>query len=86
VSWARRTDSTHAAVRGALRASGWLCVDTSRLPGFVDMVAYKPSTGRFYFVDAKSKGGKPTASQQKLVDAGWPVRFLETVEDAAQLR
>ena len=86
MSWARRTDSTHKAVRDALRGCGWLVADTSRLPLFVDLVAFKPSTRAFWLVEAKSKGGKLTASQQKLKDAGWPLASIETVEQAAQLR
>lgn len=78
--WAARTDATHAAIRDALRAQGWLVFDCARLKGFVDLVAYHPATGRYRLIDAKSKGGKARPSQQKLVRDGWPVEFLSEVE------
>lgn len=92
MSYARRTDANHGPVLGALRACGWFCLDTSRVPGFVDCIAAR--RGRVVFCEIKD-GGK-RASARKLTEAqqllhadlraaGAEVRVLETPEEALRL-
>lgn len=80
-----KVDTTHAEIRQTLRQLGWKVVDTHALPGWIDMVAWHPGRQVAAFIDAKSERGKPTESQQKLVDEGWPIRFIRSVEEAVRL-
>jgi len=41
MAWARRTDDTHGPIMAALRLCGWGVIDTSRMSGFCDLVAWK---------------------------------------------
>lgn len=83
--YAAKVDSTHAEIRDTLRSLGWLVHDTSRLGGFVDLVALKGS--RFGLIEVKtaqSKKGtvRKTRSQRQLVEDGWPVVVLRTADEA----
>jgi hypothetical protein len=62
VSYARRTDRNHVPVIETLRKCGWWCLDTSRIPGFVDVIAIRRS--RVCFCEIKD--GRKSASQRKL--------------------
>ena len=84
MSYARRTDTTHAEIVAALRALGWLVHDTHALPNFVDAVGYRPRDGVVLF-EFKTGKGRLTKSQDKLIAKGWPVRVLRTAADAARL-
>lgn len=42
----------------------------------------KNHAGQLFMLDAKSPGGKPTELQGKMLAAGWPIHFVETVEQA----
>lgn len=68
----------------ALRAAGWECESVHRLPKFVDIVAWKGDIVRL--IDAKSKSGKPTEAQAKLVARGCPIVFIRNAEEAVNLR
>jgi Holliday junction resolvase len=83
MTFARRVDGTHAEVMQALRACGWLVADTSRLRGFVDLVAQKP--GRTLLIEVKTATGKPTEAQRRLVQGGWWIVTVRSAEQAAQL-
>jgi Holliday junction resolvase len=83
--YASRTDSTHAEIRRVLRELGYCVLDTSRYPGFVDMLAKRGP--RVYLIEAKtpqSKSGRidKTAAQTKLEQAGFEVVYLRSAEEA----
>jgi hypothetical protein len=85
VSYAKRTDKTHAEIRRALRACGLTVRDTSYMPGFVDFLVVKG--GIVHLVEAKtpqSKAGRieKTQSQLELEQAGFPVVYLSSVDQA----
>lgn len=86
MSYARKVDTTHAAVRDTLRALGFQVVDVSRQPGFVDLLAYRPDRG-VWLVEAKTPQNKAgriekTDGQQRLEDQGWPIVFLRSRDEA----
>jgi hypothetical protein len=84
---AAKVDANHGAIREALRAVGWLVVDTSKVPAFVDLVAAKQ--GRTEFIEVKVRKGKLTPAQielhESLQRAGVTVRILRSVDDAMRL-
>lgn len=62
--YAKRTDTTHAAIRDALRGAGWTVADYSAVGnGVPDLRALKGNVG--LWVDAKSKGGQVEHAQVK---------------------
>lgn len=61
----------------ALRKCGYLVMPQDDY----DMLIRGPD-GRLTMLDAKSPGGKITKLQQQMLDAGWPLKFAETVEEA----
>lgn len=82
MAFARRVDRTHKEVMQALRACGWEVLDTSRLRGFTDLVAWKH--GHVRLIEVKSEKGKPTEAQAKLLARGCPVVTLRSADDVAQ--
>lgn len=83
MTYARRVDTNHAEIMQALRACGWLVIDTSRLRGFVDLVCHK--RGRTVLVEVKTPKGKPTKAQLNLAEFSWPVITIRTLTDAVNL-
>ena len=76
-----RTDQNHAAVIARLRERGWLIFDTHGLPNFVDCVGQRHTHGiRLFEIKASAKK-KLKPSQQALLDAGWEIIRLDSVED-----
>ena len=51
--------------------------------GTVDGILYHK--GELYLVDFKSKGATLTDGQAKLVAAGWPIKFVSTVEQLVEI-
>jgi hypothetical protein len=91
VTRARRTDQNHAAIVKALRQCGWLVLDTHTLPNGVDAIAYRPGDypgGCFRMLEFKKPDGKLrlTDSQRELLNQGWPIHILRSVDDAIALR
>lgn len=84
MGWRRRVDRPHGEVLATLRELGWACADTSRLPNWVDIVAHR--AGVIRLVEVKADTGKLTASQQRLIDAGFPVVVIRNAAEAAALR
>ncbi|MDH5244829.1 MAG: hypothetical protein OEW98_00135 [Betaproteobacteria bacterium] len=80
---AARTDANHRALLQALRQCGWSVVSTHALGGFVDAVACR--RGVVVLLEFKQGKGTLTASQQRLLDDGWPIRVVRTVDDVAAL-
>lgn len=90
--YARKVDGPHKDIRDALRRCGWTVTDTSRLPGFVDLVCAR--RGRLELVEVKD-GSKPPSAQKlteaqeklhaELMRAGVLVKTIRSVEDAVRL-
>lgn len=72
-----RRDNTHADIVKGLRKCGYIVLPQDDY----DMLVKTPD-GRLFMLDAKSPGGKITKLQQKMLEAGWPIMFVETVESA----
>lgn len=83
--FARRVDGTHKEVTEALRQCGWDVLDTSRLRGFVDLVAYHPGRQALRLIEVKTANGKPTVFQQRLLERKWPIAVVRSAEDAINL-
>jgi Holliday junction resolvase len=93
VTYAKRTDANHAAIRDVLRQLQWLVFDTSAIGrGWPDLVALRGGQVRFVEV----KDGAKVKSQQKLKPAqvalhaafkaaGCPVVVVTSVEEAEAL-
>ena len=78
-----RRDSTELAIREALTCVGALYI---QLDKFDLLVLYR---GKLTMLDCKTPRGKRgttirTASQQKLLDLGFPLKFARTPEEAAK--
>ncbi len=81
--YARRRDTTHAAVRDALRDAGYSVFDAGNVGGdFPDLVV--GAHGVTFLVEVKSPGGKLSAGQRRFSD-GWrggPVVVAYNAEQA----
>lgn len=77
MTYARRTDTTQAAIVDALRDVG---AQVLILGGAIDLLVWYQ--GEVYPMDPKSPGGTLTATQKRLVAQGWPVKLPRTVEEA----
>lgn len=71
-----RRDATEPAIRDALKAVG---AKYEALDPFDLLVLYR---GTLTMLDCKTPKGKPTKKQQELIDAGWPLKFAVTPEEA----
>ncbi len=85
MSYARRTDATHREVLDTLRSLGWQIVDTSRLAGFIDAVAWHQGRQHLRLVEIKDVRGNLTLAQVRLLQAGWPIHVLRSAADAINL-
>lgn len=74
---ALRTDANQAEIVAALRAFGALVWVVNRE---LDLVVYY--RGHLVLLDCKVKGGRLTRRQCEMVNAGWPIAFPESVEEA----
>lgn len=72
-----KRDATEPKIVAGLRESGYIVMLLSEF----DALILGPD-GRLSMIDFKSPGGKRTKLQQKMLDAGWPLKFAETVEQA----
>jgi hypothetical protein len=80
-----KVDTTHGEIRTALRRCGWSVKNVHTVKGFVDMVAYHHGRGLVVLIDAKTNKGRLTEAQAQLVADGWPIKFVRSAEEAAQL-
>jgi Holliday junction resolvase len=76
-------DAPHKLITEALRKCGWLVIDTSRLPKFVDLVAAKGD--RVLLIEVKAGRGKLTVAQQLNASMGWPIKIVRSVDEALAL-
>ena len=94
MGYAKRTDSTHAAIVKALRKAGCQVKDTSRVgQGFPDLIVRvgrfqnvsEPSQrpwGKYLLMEVKSPRGTLTADQRKFL-AAWPETVIVRSVDEA---
>ena len=76
---ARKVDKTQADIVKALRYCGYQVL---LINGVIDAIA--TGRGRVWLLDFKSEGGRLTQKQQELVDAGWPILFPKTSQEALE--
>lgn len=74
--WNARRDATEPAIKQALDQIGaqHLSLDTFDL-----LVLFR---GRLFMLDAKTRQGRPTKTQETLIALGWPLTYVETPDDA----
>ncbi|MGE0590900.1 MAG: hypothetical protein AB7G23_02970 [Vicinamibacterales bacterium] len=85
----RRTDTTHAPIRDALRRTGWQVEDTSRIGnGFPDLMAKRAGVG--VLVEVKDADGTLTPAEVEmhawLRACGATVVVVRSVDEALALR
>ena len=84
--YASKVDGPHAEIRDGLRACGWLVLDTSRAgSGCPDIVAVTPD-GVVRLFEVKAPQGRLRPRQQALQAQGWPIRVVQTIEEALKWR
>ena len=77
--WGTRRDRNEPEIRKALMDVG---AEYIMLDAFDLLVLFR---GRVFMLDVKApKRGRTTASQQYLVDRGWPLIFVRSVDEALQ--
>lgn len=76
---ARKVDATQAQIVKDLRYCGYLVYLINK-----EIDAAVCGRGRIWLMDFKSKDGRLTNAQQKLVDAGWPILFPKTSQEALE--
>jgi len=71
-----KRDATEPEILRALARVGadYVCLD------IVDVLVF--FRGRLFLLECKSKGGRKTRNQKRLVERGWPVHFVMTAEQA----
>jgi hypothetical protein len=84
---AAKRDTNHALVRDAFLMLG--CA-VEELDGKIYLAVLDRSTGHVALVDVKTPrqdGGKDrmTPTQQRMVEAGWPIHFARSVDDVTAL-
>lgn len=82
MAYARRTDSTHAAIRDTFRVLGFLVWDVR---GAIDLVVRDRAKGQNHLVDAKGEDTPMTQNQIEMVEAGWEIHFVRSVDEAIEL-
>jgi hypothetical protein len=85
MTYARRTDLSHAEVRDTLRKLGYVVIDTSRVGGGFPDLMLCGHDGATVLVEVKAKTGKLRASQERFRE-NWPGRYvvLRSAEEAVQ--
>lgn len=76
--WNARRDANERPIVRALRQAG---AQVLLLDDFDLLVWYRK---RLSMLDPKTRHGRPTKGQQALIDAGWPLQFVE--DEMAALR
>ena len=77
--FATRRDSVEPSIIKALRRVGADCI---LLDTWDVLILFR---GQLFMLDCKSHRGRITASQQDLIDRGWPLKFAKTPEDALKV-
>ena len=71
-----KRDANEREIIDALQSIGAKVIQLDR---FDLLVKYKE---KIFLIEVKSKTGKLTESQQELIDDGWPLNIVRTVEQA----
>ncbi len=85
MTYARRVDGNHRQIVEALRDLGWDVEDTSRLGGFVDLVAWHHGRQALRLIEIKDGKAQLTVSQKRFLERNWPITVIRTLEDATKL-
>lgn len=80
VGQARKRDANEPLIVDALKKAG-VVVRKANIPGFPDLVCYKPTHGLF-LLEVKSASGTLTPAQVKHTAEGWPVVIVRSPADA----
>lgn len=77
---AARIDTTQRPIVQYLRGAG---CEVEIINGVIDLLVYQPSRARLAVVDCKTGAkAKLTDKQQQLLDRGWPLVILPSVDAA----
>ena len=77
---ARKVDATQAQIVKDLRYCGYQVMLINK-----EIDAVVTARGKLWLMDFKSEGGRLTQKQQELVDAGWPILFPKTSQEALDM-
>ena len=81
-----KVDGSHAEIRDGLRKLGWLVLDAARMTqGGPDLIALTPE-GVVRLFEVKAPHGRLRPRQRALQAQGWPIRVVETLEQALEWR
>lgn len=79
---ARKVDGTQKESVKLLRYHGY---DVLLVNGVIDAIVFSRSRMMTWLMDFKSEGGRLTQKQQELVDAGWPILFPKSPQEALEM-
>lgn len=74
-----KRDANESEIVRDLRALGYRVLLLNEFDALVGKHSY------LFMFDFKSETGKPTKSQQKLIDEGWPLHFVRTTGEALNI-
>lgn len=77
-----RKDNTQDEIVKALRDAGY---EVHIIGGAIDALVCSPIRKRVWPMDFKSENTPTTDKQRKLVDAGWPILFPKTSQEALDM-
>lgn len=78
---ARKVDATQKESVKLMRYAGF---DVLLINGVIDAIVFSRIQHKIWLMDFKSEGGRLTEAQQKLVDAGWPILFPKSPQEALE--
>jgi DNA-binding transcriptional regulator PaaX len=82
----KRVDGNQTAIVSALRRTGWLVQSLAGLGfGVPDLMVYHRATDRMLLLELKTARGRITPQQRRLLDEGWPILIVRSVEEALAL-
>lgn len=76
--YAAKRDGNETEIAKALRKAGCLV----KFQTDYDLLVYRG--GRLYMLEVKTKSGRLTASQRKLLDEGWPLQIVRSEDEALE--
>jgi hypothetical protein len=76
---AAKRDLTEPAIIDALEQAGCLVLRLDRF----DLLVRRGH--KFWMIDCKSPGGRPTKSQERLIADGWPLYYANSPEAALEI-
>jgi hypothetical protein len=76
--WNAKRDGNEPAIVDGLRRLGFKVI---RLDAF-DLLVWNPRRQTLHMLDAKTRKGRRTEAQKLLIADGWPIVFVETLDEA----